>query len=208
VRKLWFMVVVAVAVDAVLVYPYLGLDSADSRIDFTGGRYAVLVVHIFTAAVALVLGPLQFLPRIRAHRSVHRAIGRTYLLGGVLPSAIATVPVAAWSGNLLTQIGLTTAAVLWLVTGALAYRAARRRDFTRHRDWMMRNYALTFLAVTARALVPLMLLTGFALGDSAPVADRVSSAIPIGQTLAWIINLAIVEVLIRRSPVRVRESES
>jgi uncharacterized membrane protein len=201
-----FMFLVAVVVDVVLVYPYLGLDSADSRIDFSGGRYAVLVVHIFTAAVALVLGPLQFVPKIRARRKTHRAIGRTYLLVGVLPSAIATVPVAIWSGNLLTQVGLITAAVLWLVTAALAYRAARDRDFARHRDWMMRNYALTFLAVTARALVPLLLLAGFALGATAPVADRARQAIPIGQTLAWIVNLAVVEVVIRRrrrSPVGV-----
>ena len=46
--------------------------------------------------------------------------------------------------KLLTQASLTTAAVLWLITGALAYRAARRRDFARHRAWMTRNYALTF----------------------------------------------------------------
>ena len=80
-------------------------------------------------SLALVLGPLQFVPAIRARRRVHRTIGRTYLLGGVLPSALAAVPVALLSGRLVTQIGLTIPAVLWLVTGALAYRAARRRDY-------------------------------------------------------------------------------
>ncbi|WP_210747036.1 DUF2306 domain-containing protein [Nocardia speluncae] len=44
--------------------------------------------------------------------------------------------------------------MLWLVTGYLACRSARRRDFERHRKWMMRNYALTFLAVTSRILCP------------------------------------------------------
>src|SRR5206468_1879404 len=50
------------------------------------------------------------------------------------------------------------AAVVSLSTRGLVCRAARRHDFTAHRDWMMRNYALTFLAVTSRVVVPLLLL--------------------------------------------------
>src|SRR3954469_18278504 len=137
-RLAWAALVVAVVVTAVLVAPYLGLDIRASRLSVSGElHYGLLVAHIFTAAVALVLGPLQFVPAIRARRRVHRRIGRTYLLAGVLPSALVGVPLALLSGRLLTQVGLTIPAVLWLVTGALAYRAARRRDYTRHRNWMM-----------------------------------------------------------------------
>ncbi|WP_327044618.1 DUF2306 domain-containing protein [Microbispora sp. NBC_01189] len=68
-------------------------------------------------------------------RRIHRTIGRAYLLAGVLPSAVATIPVAMWSGRVVTQVGLTTAAVLWLVTGGLAYRAARRRDSAAPEQW-------------------------------------------------------------------------
>jgi len=201
----WLLFAVAAVVAAVLSYPYLGLDVTRSRLDVPAGlHYGVLVVHVFTAAVAVVLGPLQFVPAVRAHRRTHRAIGRCYLLAGVLPSALAAVPVAAWSGNLLTQVSLSTAAVLWLGTGALAYQAARRRDIARHRAWMMRNYALTFLAVTARLLVPLLLLVQVLLGDgdNGPIADRVAGTIPVGQTLGWIVNLAVVEVLLHRRNLR------
>jgi uncharacterized membrane protein len=192
----------AVVFALVLGYPYVGLDIADSRLEVHGTlHYAVLVTHIFTATVALVLGPLQFMARVRARRRLHRTIGRTYLLAGVLPSAVATIPVAIWSGRPVTQIGLTTAAVLWLVTGALAYRAARRRDFAAHRAWMMRNYALTFLAVTSRILVPLMLLAQIPFGTVAAgsIGERAPTMIPIGQTLGWIVNLVVAELLIRRS---------
>ncbi|WP_426502453.1 DUF2306 domain-containing protein [Dactylosporangium sp. McL0621] len=188
------LIVVAVGFALGLSYPYLGLDPGDSRIEVPGGlRYAVLVTHIFTAAVALVLGPLQFLTR---GRTTHRTLGRVYLLAGVLPAAVATVPVALWSGRLLTQVGLISAAVLWLVTGGLAYRAARRRDFAAHRAWMLRNYALTFLAVTARVLVPVLLLVQIPFGGADPA--RVPELIPIGQTLGWIVNLALVELFIVR----------
>lgn len=201
----WLLLFVAVVFAAVLVYPYVDLNVADSRLEVRGGlHYALLVAHIFTAVVALVLGPLQFAPGIRAHRRVHRTLGRFYLLGGVLPSAVAVVPVAVWSGRLLTQVSLTTAAVLWLVTGALAYRAAHRRDVRAHRAWMMRNYALTFLAVTSRILVPLLLLAQvpFGAADAGSIGERAPSMIPIGQTLGWIINLIVVEALIRHGPRR------
>lgn len=199
-HRQWLLLVVAIGFGAVLAYPYVGLDAASSRIEVHGSHYALLVVHVFTATVALVLGPLQFVPRVRARRRVHRTLGRTYLLAGVLPAAVSAVPVALWSGRPLTQVGLTTAAGLWVVTGALAYRAARRRDFARHRTWMMRNYALTFLAVTSRILVPLMLLAQLPFGsvDAASAGDHARSLIPLGQTLGWIVNLIVAERLIRR----------
>jgi uncharacterized membrane protein len=200
-RKAWLVLAVAIVFTAVLTYPYLGLDIENSRLDVRGElHYAVLVVHIFTAAVALVLGPLQFVPRIRAHKRIHRTIGKCYLGIGVLPSALTTIPVAILSGRLLTQIGLISAAILWLLTGGLAYRAARRRDFATHRDWMLRNYALTFLAVTARILVPLLLVVQIPFGSAAPgqIGERATSMIPVGQTLGWIVNLAVAEAVIRR----------
>ena len=201
----WLLFIVAIGFGLGLAYPYLGLDLDDSRLEVRDRlHYSVLVVHVFTAAVALVLGPLQFMPRVRARRRVHRTIGRVYLLAGVLPSAVAAIPVAVWSGRPVTQIGLTTAAVLWLITGGLAYRAARRRDFADHRAWMMRNYALTFLAVTSRILVPMLLLVQIPFGTAAAgsIGERAPSMIPIGQTVGWIVNLIVVEILIRRTPAR------
>lgn len=200
--KVWLLFIVALVFALVLAYPYLGLDINDSRIDVHSNlQYAVLVTHIFTATVALVLGPLQFVPKIRARRRIHRTIGRVYLLAGVLPSAVATVPVAMFSGSLFTQISLITAAVLWLITGGLAYRAARRRDFGAHRAWMMRNYALTFLAVTSRVLTPLLLFAQipFGAGDLKSIGAHATAMIPVGQTLGWIIDLIVVEIIIRRT---------
>ncbi|SIS14788.1 Predicted membrane protein [Microbispora rosea] len=209
-RTAWLLLIVAVVATSVLVYPYLSLNADDSRLDVRDSlHYYVLVGHIGTAAVALVLGSLQFMPAVRARGRIHRTLGRVYLLAGVLPSAAATIPVALWSGRLMTQIGLTTAAVLWLITGGLAYRAARRRDFDSHRDWMMRNYALTFLAVTARVLVPLLLLVQipFRGADPGSMGELATSVIPIGQTLGWIVNLVVVETIIRRRLSEARRME-
>lgn len=201
-RRVWLMLLVAVVASAVMVAPYALLDTGSSRLDVEGGlHYGLLVAHVFTATVALVLGPLQFVPAIRARRPWHRRIGRTYLLVGVLPAAVTAVPVALLSGRVVTQVGLVIPALGWLVTAALAVRAIRRGDVAAHRAWMTRNYALTFLAVTARILVPLVLLTGLATGMIAPAdaPGAAASLIPVGQVLGWVINLVVAEVLIRRA---------
>ncbi|TQM46042.1 putative membrane protein DUF2306 [Pseudonocardia cypriaca] len=201
-RRVWLMLLVAVVAAALMAAPYALLDVDSSRVEVAGGlHYALLVTHILTATVALVLGPLQFVPAIRARRRWHRRIGRTYLLAGVLPSAVAAVPVALLSGRLVSQVGLVIVAVGWLVTAGLAVRAIRSGDVAAHRAWMTRNYALTFLAVTARIVVPLILLTLLASGvvARADAATVVASLIPIGQVLGCVINLVVAEVLIRRA---------
>ncbi|SDD11864.1 DUF2306 domain-containing protein [Actinokineospora iranica] len=162
-----------------LISPYLLLDVEGSRLDVRGGfHYGVLVAHVFTACVAAVLGPLQFIP------------------------AVTAVPVAVLSGNPITQLGLIPPAVGRLVTGWLAVRAIRGGDVEAHRSWMARNYALTFLAVTSRAIVPILLLIHLAIDPSTDRAAAVQELIPIGQTLGWMVNLVVVEVLIRRRRAR------
>ncbi|MEV0702583.1 DUF2306 domain-containing protein [Saccharopolyspora sp. NPDC050389] len=205
-RRGWLLLTIAVIGGTALVVPYALLDVDASRIQVRSeAHWILLLVHIFTAAVALVLGPLQFISALRARRRLHRTIGRAYLLAGVLPAGLTGIPVALMAEHTLTRVGLFIPAVGWLVTGALAVRAARRRDFAAHRAWMMRNYALTFLAVTSRLVVPLLLLAQFPFigamyGGSVPAA--VDMTIPIGQWLGWIINLTIVEILLRREKTR------
>jgi uncharacterized membrane protein len=203
-RPVWVVFGLAVAVGSVAIAPYLQLDINGSRLTVTGElHYALLVGHIFTAMVALVLGPLQFVPAIRAHRRWHRRIGYAYVLA-VVPAGVLGIPVALLSERLLTQVGLLVPAVGWLVTAWLAVRAIRRGDVEAHRSWMARNYALTFLAVTARLLVPLILLAvlPFTGGTLASLADSVPSFISVGQVLGWVVNLAIAEIVIRRRRAR------
>src|SRR3954471_8272711 len=114
-RPVWVVFGLAVAVGSVAIAPYLQLDINGSRLTVTGElHYALLVGHIFTAMVALVLGPLQFVPAIRAHRRWHRRIGYAYVLT-VVPAGVLGIPVALLSERLLTQVGLLVPAVGWLV---------------------------------------------------------------------------------------------
>ncbi|MFZ2014168.1 MAG: DUF2306 domain-containing protein [Nocardioides sp.] len=86
-----------------LVSPYVLLDRAASRIDVqTDVAWVLLVVHVPTAAAAMILGALQLVPRIRADRRRHRIIGRTFLALGTLAFVGTAIPLAITTpdGNL------------------------------------------------------------------------------------------------------------
>ena len=196
--------VIALVATPVLAFPYVLLDRSASRIDVqTDWAWVALVVHVPSAALAMILGALQFVPRIRARRPVHRAIGRTFLCLGTLAFVVTGIPLALSTpdGN-ITRFGVLVPAVLWPVVAVVAFRAIRAGDVARHREWMIRLYAITFFAITTRLIVPLMLLVQVPVMSSrydGDVQAAVSASIPIGQWLGWIINLAVAEWIIRRT---------
>jgi uncharacterized membrane protein len=108
---------------------------------------------------ALLAGPWQFSEKLRARAlNLHRWLGRFYLaevaLGSIAGFAMATVS----QEGIATHLGFGALAVLWFFSGLQAYRMVRRRNIPAHRDWMIRNFALSLAAVTLRIYLPLMLL--------------------------------------------------
>jgi len=108
---------------------------------------------------------------------------------GLSPSFLGYSASSKFSANqfFLVRAGFTALAIVWLITGALAFVRACQRRFNEHRAWMMRNYSLTFAAATVRLSgIPFLVLT----------RDPV---VAITSTFwSWILNLVVVEWLIRR----------
>lgn len=195
----------AIALVAVATYGTAGLDRLAERGAGLAAAYAdapvffqvALYAHIATATLALVLGPAQFSRRLRRRRPrAHRAVGRTYLLaiaGGAV-TGLAILPVN--SAGLVGVFGFGALAVLWLVTAWRALDAVRRRDLAGHQAWMVRNYALTFAAVTLRLWLGLLMGAQLALGADPDAAfANAYHAVPF---LAWLPNLVVAERLVRR----------
>jgi len=152
--------------------------------------------HIFASAIALALGPAQFSARLRQGRpALHRWIGRVYLGVGVGVGGLAGLVMATHaSGGAWARLGFGSLAAAWLCTGAVAYQAARRRSFVAHRRWMVRNFALTFAAVTLRLYLPSSFVAGIAFESSYPVI----------AWLCWVPNLVVAELLFNRPVTRGR----
>ncbi|ABM39917.1 DUF2306 domain-containing protein [Polaromonas naphthalenivorans] len=173
---------------AVGVYGFLPLGVAlhpDMRAAFEAHRIGVYA-HVFTSAVALALGPVQFSARFRAARpGLHRWLGRLYLGVGVLVGGVAGLFMAFHAfGGLAARLGFGCLAALWLYTGFRAYRAIRARDIAAHRRWMVRNFALTFAAVTLRLWMPASMVLGIPF----------ENAYPVIAWLCWIPNLVLAEL--------------
>src|ERR1700683_2034523 len=103
-----------------------------------------LRLHIAGGIGALLAGPWQFSQRLRARAlNFHRWMGRFYLLevglGSIAGFAMALVSEQGWP----THLGFGILAVLWFFTGLQAYRLVRRGNIEAHRQWMIRNYALS-----------------------------------------------------------------
>ena len=184
---------VGVAGYAILVYGFLPLGTAvhpDMRVVFESNRLGIYA-HVFGAAVALLLGPLQFSARLRGRNpSLHRWLGRIYLGIGVLIGGLAGLYMAFLAyGGLPAKSGFAMLAVAWLYTGFRAYTAILRADIATHQRWMMRNFALTLAAVTLRIYLPSSTAAGF----------DFDLAYPAIAWLCWVPNLLIAESLIRRT---------
>jgi uncharacterized membrane protein len=177
---------------AIAVYGFMPLGVAvhpDIRATFETQRMGIYV-HVFASAVALALGPFQFSARLRARRlSVHRWSGRVYLGVGVLVGGLAGLFMAAHAyGGPASRLGFAGLAIGWLYTGLRAYWAVRSGDIASHRRWMVRNFALTFAAVTLRLWLPASMASGIPF----------DLAYPVIAWLCWVPNLLVAELLFNK----------
>jgi uncharacterized membrane protein len=192
-RALLFFLAFGVAAYAAVVYGLLPLGSVvhpDMRTTFVA-HPAGLYTHVFAAIVALALGPFQFSARLRrAHIRVHRWSGRVYLGVGVLVGGLSGLYMAQFAfGGVVARLGFALLAACWLFTGVRAFLAVRRGAIEEHRRWMVRNFALTFAAVTLRVYIPASVAAGF---DFAVVY-------PFVAWLCWVPNILVAEWVFNRA---------
>jgi uncharacterized membrane protein len=175
-----------------LSYLVLGGAAAPPVVRDNGAGLGLLRAHAVFAGAALLVGPLQFIAAIRARAPrVHRWTGRFYvtmcLCGGA--SGLALAPFTA--AGPVAGSGFFFLALSWLACTVTGWRAARRGDFTRHKAWMIRSFALTFAAVTLRVYTPLALVAGFTFVESYRLI----------AWLCWVPNIALAELWLRnRAP--------
>ncbi|MQY05421.1 DUF2306 domain-containing protein [Actinomadura macrotermitis] len=149
-----------------------------------------LVVHAATGGIALLVGPLQFVRRLRR---AHRLIGRLYLFGGVFPASLSGVVVALLTtAGWAARVSFTLLDLVWAATAVLGYRAVRARRYRDHERWMRRNFALTFAGVTLRLWLGLLIAVQlpFRDGDFRPLFDTAYTAAAL---LSWLPNLLYAE---------------
>jgi uncharacterized membrane protein len=149
---------------------------------------AALTIHAAAAAIALLIGPWQFLPGLRArHPRVHRVLGRTYA-AAVFLGWIASLFVAvhAQTGR-VASAGFLALGLCWVTATAVAIVNILRGRIAAHRRWMIRSYALTAAAITLR----IYLVSALALNLDFVVFY------PVIAWLCWVPNAVFAELALR-----------
>ena len=192
---IWILPCVAVACYA--IFHYVVRPPAQGHFS---QRLLLLQVHASGGALALLTGPWQFWTGLRLrHREWHRWCGRIFLLS-VAASSLAGLTLAGYSEEgWATHLGFGLLAAVWFWTAWMGYDTARRKQFTRHREWMIRSFALALAAVTLRIDLPVLL---FVAHSSFHVAYITVS------WFSWLPNLAVVEWWLRRTPARLQLSRA
>lgn len=164
-------------------FPEMVIHLDTARLAFVG--------HIVAAPIALATAVFQLMPRLRARRpALHRTMGRVYGLAILVAGLSALVMALNPNGGLLASLGFGALAILWIGFTTIGITRARAKDFTAHRRWMIRSFALTFAAVTLRLeLIPLTIM-----------GMSYDEAITWLAYLSWLPNLAVAEWVLRRTP--------
>jgi uncharacterized membrane protein len=109
----------------------------------------LLIPHTLAGVLALLAGPIQFSSRLRRrHLKLHRVLGRSYV-ASVFVGALTGIALSAGRPGLP---GTCVQAAAWIVCTGAALITARNRQIDRHRQWMVRSYAVTFTFVSSRVL--------------------------------------------------------
>lgn len=120
-------------------------------------------LHIVPALVFVILGPLQFVAKIRLkHIKLHRWCGRIYVASGLLVGVTALILCIVLNFGGPAEISAVTFfSSLFLIFLGLAVFRIRRREVSAHREWMIRAFALGLAVATMRPMAGILLaLTG------------------------------------------------
>ncbi|MGE7863084.1 DUF2306 domain-containing protein [Bacillus mobilis] len=200
-RKIWFVVTCfAFLVASYIVVQYFIMDGFQTglvKVKLMFGSklsafwYMMLFIHITTSIVALVIGPFTLSTTFRERNiNRHRIIGRIYMVGILLGGVSGLYLSFYATGGLVAKLGFGLLSVFWLTSAYQALRRVKNKKIKEHRNWMIRNYSLTFGAVTLRIWLPLFIVL-FGI-------ERFELSYAIIAWLAWVPNLIVAELFIRK----------
>jgi len=183
---------------AVIVFlTWLFMHGADHFLELTPealGKYFrlrwVLIAHITAGGGALMLGLVQFWPKLRNYSwKLHRIIGLLYLLAIVVSSICAVILAftTAYKVNWAYAFSLQVWVSVWISSTAIAYYAAIKRKFKLHREWMTRSYIVTLAFIISGLAVKM------------PYIQQLGSFEDISPSLFWMgwaVPLYVYEIIL------------
>lgn len=154
-------------------------------------------IHVFTGILTLLAGFTQFSPYIlREKRLLHRHMGKVYVFNILFINFPAGMIMAFYAnGYLPTRIAFIILDSLWFWFTVKAFIEVKKGNIRKHKEFMMRSYALTFSAITLRTW-KLILSSLFVIAPA--------TLYMIDAWLGFVPNLLFAEWLIRKRKANVQ----
>jgi uncharacterized membrane protein len=139
---------------------------------------------------ALIAGFTQFSLRFRTtYKEIHRLFGKVYIVVVLALSGPSGLIMGIFAnGGITSQTAFVLLAILWWWFTFRAFISIKNGDIQRHRQFMIRSFALTLSAVTLRL---------WKLGLTNTFDIRPMDAYRLVAWLGWVPNLLIAEMYIR-----------
>lgn len=138
--------------------------------------------HIIFGGLALLVGWLQFSPRLRRSRpALHRNMGKIYVVSALL-SGLAGIGIGTQAtGGWMAALGFMSLGAIWVYATFTAYRHIRAGRVMAHQQMMTYSYAACFGAVMLRLWMPLLVM----------VSGDFVAAYRVVAWLCWVPNMGV-----------------
>jgi uncharacterized membrane protein len=147
--------------------------------------------------IILTLGSIQLIEAIRVRYSAfHRWVGRVYVVASLLTAigGLTFIFIKGTIGGTVMDIGFGLYGVLMFIAGVQTIRFARAGDYTKHRAWALRLYALAIGSWLYRMDYGFWLLLADGLGH---VKDFSGPFDKVMAFFFYLPNLLVAEIFVR-----------
>lgn len=147
-------------------------------------------VHVITSCFCLIAGFTQFSNSLLQKRpKLHRSIGWVYVVTVLLLSGPSGFIMSLYAnGGIISQTAFILLSLLWIFFTYMGFASVLKGDFSAHRKFMIRSYALTLSALTLRAWKLIIVLA---------FRPQPMDVYMLVAWLGWIPNILIAEWYIR-----------
>ena len=143
-------------------------------------------IHIISAGIALSIGWILFVPKIRnKYMSFHKIIGNTYFISAII-SSLASIFISLYdTGGKIQIIGFTILGIIWFYTTLMGFFYIKCEEFKLHQKMTVFSYSACFSGVTLRIWLPLLEL----------IFDDFNTTYATVAWLCWIPNLIVAFII-------------
>ena len=113
---------------------------------------AIFYIHVYSSIFTLIAGFTQFNKRIlKNNKRLHRVIGKLYFYVVLFLAAPSGFFIGFYAnGGLFSKISFVILSILWFSFTLIGFLKVKNLNFSEHKYFMMRSFALAFSAITLR----------------------------------------------------------